>query len=680
MNALSRAASPYLRQHQDNPVEWVEWNDAAFARAKNENKLVVVSVGYAACHWCHVMAHESFEDAEIAAVMNRHYICIKVDREERPDVDQIYLEAVQLMTGRGGWPLNCFLLPDGRPVYGGTYFRPEQWKDVLERLTEVWQREPEAVALQAEQITAHLRKSDSQGKGAEIRREAPGEIRAISWPQAYESFSMRFDKVRGGRGSAPKFPMPCEWQFLLRYGMYAKDSKCLEQVTLTLDKMAAGGIYDHLAGGFARYSTDSEWKVPHFEKMLYDNAQLLELYAEAGAALREPRYLETALGIAEFLEAELAADGGGYCSALDADSEGEEGRYYVWTSAELKTVLKDRFAWFADFCGVDGEGLWEEDRNILLRHFSLDDLAEKQGWTRKRAEENWESARRDLSAVRARRLRPMLDDKVLTSWNGLLLKAFAAAYRHTGEEGLRQKAARLADFLLQHAARPGGGLWHRGWHGDFAIEGFLEDYAFLAEGLIELYQCTFSEPYLEAARKVADYALAHFSDPDSPLLFFTADNAPQVLVRKKETQDNVIPSSNAAFARMLLLLGEYYLEPRYRDRAESMLSVVRREFPSYAPVYAAWSDILFLEERPAVTFAVVGPDAENFLRAMTGSYSPHLRLAGSSGESSLPLLRDKHRAGVTLAFRCQHGTCDLPEENWKKVFDAESVQRNPSPS
>ncbi len=664
MNSLSRAASPYLRQHQDNPVNWVEWNDDAFARAKSESKLVLVSVGYAACHWCHVMAHESFEDAAIAEVMNRHYVCIKVDREERPDVDQVYLEAVQLMTGRGGWPLNCFMLPDGRPVYGGTYFRPDQWKDILERLAEVWQREPDSVAAQAEQITGHLRKGESVNK-------APAESRDISWRQACESFSMRFDRVRGGRGSAPKFPMPCEWQFLLRYGISAKDEKCLGQVRLTLDKMAAGGIYDHLGGGFARYSTDAEWKAPHFEKMLYDNAQLLELYAEAGIALGEPRYRGISLDIAEFLERELAAPGGGYCSALDADSEGEEGLYYVWTSAELKTVLGDRYPWFADFCGVDGEGLWEENRNILLRHFSLDALAEKQEWTREQAEQHWEGARRDLLAVREQRPKPMLDDKVLTSWNGLLLKAFALAYRYTGEESLREKAVRLAEFLLRKAARPEGGLWHRGWRGDFAIEGFLEDYAFLAEGLVELYQCTFTEMYLEAAKKIADHALAHFGDPASPLLFFTADDAPKVLVRKKELMDNVIPSSNSAFARVLLLLAEYYAEPHYGDRAESMLSAIKGEFPSYAPAYPAWARILFMEGFPAATLVVVGPDAEIFGNAAAGVYAPHLLLAASAEESMLPLLKGKHRPEATWAYRCEHGTCGLPIKNWQKLLDAE---------
>ena len=676
MNLLSRAASPYLRQHQNNPVDWVEWNDEAFARAKAENKLMLVSVGYAACHWCHVMAHESFEDADIAEVMNKHFVCIKVDREERPDVDQIYLEAVQLMTGRGGWPLNCFILPDGKPVYGGTYFRPQQWREILLQLASIWEKEPDSVAKQAQQITEHLQRDVGSGKGSSS---------AISWSNVYAGFADRFDRKKGGRGSAPKFPMPCEWQFLLRYGKYAKDESCLRQVRLTLDKMAAGGIYDQLAGGFARYSTDAEWKAPHFEKMLYDNAQLLELYAEASVALNEPYYREIALGIAGFLERELAAPGGGYCSALDADSEGEEGLYYVWTRAELEKILGDRFDWFADFCGVDGEGLWEEGRNILLRRHSMSELAEKQGWTPEQAEQNWEGTRSDLLAVREKRERPMLDDKVLTSWNGLLLKGFATSYRYTGEKSLLQKAIQLADFLLRKSLRPDGGLWHRGVGRSvspveplvvsgvepFAIEGFLEDYAFLAEGLVELYQCTFIERYLESARALVEHALKHFHDDNSPLLYFTADNAPPILVRKKEVMDNVIPSSNAAFARVLLFLSDYYAETKYRDRAEAMAATVRGDLPAYASAYAYWAQMLYMEEIPIATLAIVGPAAAVFNGDLTGVYAPHLRLAGSEGQSELPLLCDKFKPNVTLAFRCEHGVCDLPTEDWKGLLASE---------
>ncbi len=663
LNALSKSASPYLRQHQNNPVDWVEWGDETFVKAKNENKLVLVSVGYAACHWCHVMAHESFEDEAVAEVMNKHFICIKVDREERPDVDQVYLEAVQLMTGRGGWPLNCFILPDGQPVFGGTYFRPDQWKDLLERLAEVWEKDPAAVSKQAEQITAHLKKDET--------RSGEGSRAPVSWPGVYAAFASRFDRKLGGRGSAPKFPMPCEWQFLLRYGVYKQDENALKQVRLTLDKMAAGGIYDHLGGGFARYSTDGEWKVPHFEKMLYDNAQLLELYAEAGLAMNNPAYTETALGIAEFLERELLAPGGGYCSALDADSEGEEGLYYIWTRVELEKILGDRFKWFADFCGVDGEGLWEHGRNILLRHHSLEALAQQQGWTLDEAKHEWEAARRDLLAVREKRERPMLDDKVLTSWNGLLLKGFATAYRYTGEEVLRQRAIRLADFLLGKALRPDGGLWHRGWQGEFAIEGFLEDYAFLTEGLIELYQCTFVERYLHRAHSLIEYALIHFGDANSPLLFFTADNAPQVLVRKKEVMDNVIPSSNAAFARVLLFLGDYHLDSHYRERAEAMLAAIRGELPVYASAYACWAQVCFMEDVPSATFVVVGLGAKDFFNGVVRKYSPHLRLAGSKGDSSLPLLNGKHQQGKTFAFRCESGTCGLPVENWKDLLSAD---------
>ena len=662
-NSLSRAASPYLRQHQENPVDWVEWGDEAFARAQTENKLVLVSIGYAACHWCHVMAHESFEDPDLAEIMNRHFVCIKVDREERPDVDQIYLEAVQMITGRGGWPLNCFMLPDGRPVYGGTYFRPEQWRDILLKLQELWIRGGTALADQAEQITAHLRKLEG--------RKWSGSITPVNWPQAVQAFAARFDRERGGTGSAPKFPMPDEWRFLLRYGFIAKDEPVLRQVRLTLDRMAAGGIHDHLAGGFARYSTDGEWKVPHFEKMLYDNAQLLELYAEAYAALGEPAYKDTALAIARFLESELANPLGGYNSALDADSEGEEGLFYAWTRFQVEAVLGDRFAGFEDFLGVDGEGLWEEGRNVLLRRYSLAELAARQGWSQEEAEKNWEQARSDLHMARSERIRPLLDDKVLTSWNGLLIQAFAAGFRHIGEPDFRRRACAIADFLLEKAVRPDGGLWHRGWNGNFSIPGFLEDYAFLANGLIELYQTAFEERYLIAARALAEFVLKHFQDPESPLFFFTGDDAPPLLVRKKEVMDNVVPSSNAVMAEVLLSLSEYFTEPRYREKAEAMLHAIRSEFPVYAPAYARWAGILFQEDHSSATFAVVGSES-GLLPATAGRhYLPHLRLAGSALPSELPLLHGKFLAGKNLAFRCEHGACGLPSADWKTLLSKE---------
>ncbi|HEX2612049.1 MAG TPA: thioredoxin domain-containing protein, partial [Fibrobacteria bacterium] len=488
-NALARAASPYLRQHQDNPVDWMEWGDEAFEKARRENKFVLVSSGYAACHWCHVMAHESFEDEGIAAIMNRDFVCVKVDREERPDVDQVYLDAVQLMSGRGGWPLNCFVLPDGRPVYGGTYFPKAQWTQLLENLAAMGREQPAAIEEQAGKITERLRLFE--------RASGPRRSDPMPWPETVASFAARFDRDDGGTGRAPKFPMPCEWSFLLRYSVREKDERILKQVRLTLDRMLAGGIHDQLAGGFARYSVDGEWKVPHFEKMLYDNAQLLRLYAEASVALREPAYASIARGIADFVENELSAPGGGYCSALDADSEGEEGLFYVWTRAELAEVLGDRFPAFADLFCVNtsddaGEAHWEHGRHVLLRPHSVPEWGARHGWGPEEAELAWEQGRRDLLAYRARRERPMRDDKVLTGWNGLMIEALASASRLLGDGELLERARRGADFLLAKAKRPEGGLWRRGWNSgagpEFGIEGFLEDYACLARALVELYQ------------------------------------------------------------------------------------------------------------------------------------------------------------------------------------------------
>jgi uncharacterized protein YyaL (SSP411 family) len=673
-NSLAAAASPYLRQHQDNPVDWMEWGDAAFARARAENKLLLISSGYAACHWCHVMAHECFESEEIAAIMNREFVCIKVDREERPDVDQVYLDAVQAMTGRGGWPLNCFVLPDGRPVYGGTYFPREHWRALLENLSALHRDQPDTIAEQAEKITARLRQMELRGSGATARdTEAP------AWPETVASFFSRFDTENGGTGQAPKFPMPCEWAFLLRYGVRTGDAAVLKQVRLTLDRMASGGIHDPLAGGFARYSVDAEWKVPHFEKMLYDNAQLLQLYAEGYAVFGDPAYRAVARGIADFVENELNAPGvleGAYCSALDADSEGEEGLFYVWTRAELATVLGSRLAAFADLFGVHvdgdgGEAHWEEGRHVLLRRYSIAEWGVRHGWTEPEAQEIWEQGRGDLLAARARRERPMRDDKVLAGWNGLMLGALASASRLVDDPVLLKRARRCAEVLLAHARRPDGGLWRRGWEGAFGIDAFLEDYACLARGLIALYQATFEERWLLEARSLADYALAHCADPESPLLFFAADNAPKVLVRKKEMQDNVIPSSNALMAEVLFLLADYFVDPALHARGAALCAAMRPEFPSYAPAYAHWAGVMFLEDQGPATLAVAGPDVGKFLVATTGRFLPHLRLAGSAGVSKVPLLEGKFSEDATVGFRCEAGTCGLPVADWNSLLAAE---------
>jgi len=688
-NSLSRAVSPYLRQHQENPVDWVEWSDAAFARARAEGKLVLVSSGYAACHWCHVMAHECFEDEGIAALMNREFVCIKVDREERPDVDQVYLDAVQLMSGRGGWPLNCFVMPDGRPVYGGTYFPPAQWRALLEQLADLNRREPGAIEEQAGKITARLRQFET--------RETA--LQALpAWDRIVPSFVARFDREEGGTGRAPKFPMPCEWAFLLRYGTRTGDDAILKQVRLTLDRMAQGGIYDQVGGGFARYSVDGEWRVPHFEKMLYDNAQLLELYAEAAVALSEPFYAEVARGIATFVERELTAEGaltGGYCSALDADSEGEEGLFYVWRRDELARVLGDRFAPLADLFGVHGDGdggiaHWEHGRHVLVRRFPLPEWAARHGIPEETASRLLEEGRRDLLAARAERERPQRDDKVLTGWNGLMIGALARAGRLLNEPAFVDRARRAADLLLSKARRPDGGLWRRAASGSatgaFGIDAFSEDYACLARGLVALYESTFEERYLAEARALAAYALEHFSDPApvtagdptprvaSPLLYFTADNAPQVLVRKRDLQDNVIPSSNALMAEVLYALADYFLEPAWHARAGAMAAAMAGELPTYAPAYAHWARVLFMEAQRPATLAVAGVEASRFLSASRGKFLPHLRIAGASGNggaAAIPLLAGKFKAGVTQGFRCEAGVCGLPTTAWEDLLAAE---------
>src|SRR5690606_6853581 len=522
-NRLQYETSPYLRQHQHNPVDWYPWGDEALAEAKATNKLLIVSIGYSACHWCHVMERESFENPEVAEVMNRHFVPVKIDREERPDIDQIYMIAVQRMTSQGGWPLNCICLPDGRPIYGGTYFRPADWKNVLLQLADMWRETPQVALDYAERLTSGIKQSEQLPIGRIPEAYTQQDLEAIVTP-----WKRQFDKQDGVHARVPKFPLPNNWLFLLRYGVVSGDHEVLEHVHFTLKKIASGGIYDQVGGGFARYSVDAEWHVPHFEKMLYDNAQLLELYAEAAVALDEPAYREVARGIAAFVERELSAgDGlaGGYCSALDADSEGEEGAFYVWTRAELSRILGDRFPVLADLFGVHveadgGAAHWEHGRHVLVRRFSVAEWAARHGMTPEAAARLLDEGCADLLHAREERERPLRDDKVLTGWNGLMIAALARAGTLLDDPALVARARRAADLLLEKARRPDGGLWRRGHTeggaGSFGIDAFLEDYACFARGLIALYQATFEERYLTAAHGLALYALKHCSDaPDA---------------------------------------------------------------------------------------------------------------------------------------------------------------------
>jgi len=663
-NELIHETSPYLLQHAHNPVNWYPWGEKALEKAKAENKPLLISVGYSACHWCHVMEHESFEDSTVAQLMNENFVCIKVDREERPDIDQIYMDAVQLMTQRGGWPLNCFALPDGRPFYGGTYFQKEQWMNVLDKVSKEYQGNPEKVEEFANRLTEGVQSNDL----IQINPE-PSAFSDATTQATLEKWGQSFDNDEGGPNRAPKFPLPNNYQFLLRYASIANDQQLLDHVTLTLDKMAYGGIYDQAGGGFARYSTDILWKVPHFEKMLYDNGQLISLYSEAYTATKNELYKDVVYETLEFIERELTADVGAFYSALDADSEGEEGKFYVWTKAELQEILGADFEVIQDYYNINNKGLWEHGNYILLRDKSKEKVAAKNDISVAELDKKVAAAKSKLMAVRDTRIRPGLDDKSLTSWNAMMLQGYADAYAAFGEEKFLEAALKNAKFITETQRRPDGGLNHNYKDGRSTINGYLEDYSFTIEALIALYEVTFDEKWLQTARELADYSIQHFSNPTNQMFYFTSDLDPALVARKTEVYDNVTPSSNSSMAKGLFLLGHYFDNADFLQRSETMLNNVEAGIPNYGSGFSNWLQLLLHHTHPFFEIAIIGDDALAKRQDMGQHFIANRMFIGSKTDSQLPLLEYKHVAGETMIYVCINKVCKLPVSEVEKAVN-----------
>lgn len=656
-NSLVYETSPYLLQHAHNPVNWYAWGDEALRKAKAENKLILVSVGYSACHWCHVMEHESFGDETVAAIMNDHFICIKVDREERPDIDQVYMMAVQLMTGHGGWPLNCFALPDGRPVYGGTYFPKQQWINVLLNLSDLYRHEKQKALDYAAQLTEGIRLAEL----VKIK-ETEEEFSMETLHRSYANWEPRFDNTDGGPAKAPKFPLPNNYLFLLRYGTLTKNEAALRHVHITLQKMAFGGIYDQAGGGFARYSVDHYWKVPHFEKMLYDNAQLVSLYSEAYRAEKKELYRQVVFEILSFVERELTSPEHGFYSALDADSEGVEGKYYIWTKEELQEISGNDFAVFADYFNVNDRGLWEHGNYILLRHDADEVVAARHGITADALQALAGKWKKRLLEIREKRVKPGLDNKMLTSWNALMLKGYVDAYNAFGEKRFLDAAEKNAAFLMRYALCDGSGLLHLAEPAppEKPRYGFLEDYAFMIDALTALYQATCNEAYLLKAKALADYCIVHFRDADSGMFFFTSDEDPALIARKMELSDNVIPASNSVMARSLFLLGHYFGNEAYIAQSHRMLSHMLDEIVQYGAGYSNWGLLLLCFAAPFYEVAIVGKAVDEKYRSFQKSYLPNVIFAPGAVQSHLPLLKNRFVAGETLIYVCEKKTCMQP--------------------
>jgi len=654
-NRLIHESSPYLLQHAHNPVDWYPWSDEAFAKAKTENKLVLVSIGYSSCHWCHVMERESFENDSIARIMNERFVCIKVDREERPDVDQVYMTAVQLMTGRGGWPLNCFTLPDGRPVYGGTYFAPQQWTQLLSDLGETWKTDPKKVTGYAERLHEGVRSNDLVQLN-----EAPPDFTRKQVARLVQVMDSTFDRTDGGTDRAPKFPMPNNWQFLLKYGTLAKDADVTGHVHLTLHKMALGGIYDQAGGGFARYSVDGLWKVPHFEKMLYDNAQLVSLYSQAYQAVQEPLYKDVVKATLAFVEREMMSAEGACYSALDADSEGEEGKFYVWTKEELQRVLAEDFAFAEKYYSIGGAAAWEHGTNILLREGDDDEQMRLLGLKSEELRAKAERVNGRLLQERSERVRPGLDDKSLTSWNALMVTAWCDAYESLGEAHYLENAIRTMRLVLSKCRREDGGLQHSYKDGKATINGYLEDYAFTTEALLALYANTFDERWITEARALTDYAITHFHDGGTGMFWFTSDIDPPLIARKMEVTDNVIPASNSAMCKALFTLGHLLDEQRYLDISVRQLNNIEPRMEQYPSGYSNWAQAMLAHVYPWYEIAITGPKALDLRKGFGARYIPNRTFLGSTGASALPLLAEKSLGENTTIFVCVNKVCRMP--------------------
>ncbi len=669
-NQLIHESSPYLLQHAYNPVHWLPWNDDAFVRAKQENKLVLISIGYSACHWCHVMEHESFEDKAVAEIMNANFICIKVDREERPDVDQVYMTAVQIMTGSGGWPLNCFTLPDGRPIYGGTYFPQQEWVKVLRTLADYYKNETERVYQYANELTAAVKKADLLPPYSEKPSFSKDTLIAC-----VENWTKRFDNEEGGPKKVPKFPLPNNYKFLLRYSQTLNQWEKLQlikHIDLTLTKMAYGGINDQIGGGFARYSTDGEWKVPHFEKMLYDNAQLVSLYSEAYQLSKNPLYKQMVYETLDFIEREMTSPEGAFYSALDADSEGEEGKYYVWTKEELMNITNADFSLFKEYFNVNDIGLWEEENYILLRKKSDEEIAKQFHLNTKELQSKIGMLKNKVLAEREKRIKPGLDNKILTSWNALMIKGYVDAYLVFSDEKFINKAITAADFLLKNLLREDGGLWHQATNKPSTknrINGFHEDYAFTIEAFVSLYQASLEEKYLTYAKSFTEYAIKHFYDPVSGMFFFTSDLDPELISRKLEIQDNVTPASNSSMALSLFYLATYFDSNEYLSMSEKMLKQVHQEMINYGSAYSNWAILQLYFTQPFYQLVIVGNSVEEKRQELSKHYLPNMIFAGSKLDSNLTLLKNKYSEGRTLIYVCENKTCKNPTENIREAVE-----------
>jgi uncharacterized protein YyaL (SSP411 family) len=668
MNRLQFESSPYLLQHAHNPVDWYAWKPEAFEKARREDKPLLVSIGYSTCHWCHVMERESFEDEAIAELMNIHFVNIKVDREERPDVDQIYMEACQIISASGGWPLNCFLLPDGRPFFAGTYYPPRpahgrpSWRQLLIHLANAYRTRREEVENQAEELTQAIRRGETLfiKERIAVPDGAPNFFSPEALDRIFEAERAQFDLQNGGFGGAPKFPGAINLQFLLAYHFHRKSPGALEHVHLTLRRMIQGGIYDQLGGGFARYATDPAWLIPHFEKMLYDNALLTQTLAQAYMVDKRPLYRETIEQTLAFIEREMTSPEGGFYAALDADSEGEEGKFYVWDKEEIDVALGEAAPLFQAYHGVSAGGNWE-GKNILWRPLDWEDFVAQREENPETLARSLADSQRRLFDIREKRARPGRDEKIILSWNAMQCTAYAAAFQVLGHEAYREAAQRNLAFLDRALRRADGGFYHSYKDGQAQYEAFLDDYALLIEACLAVYAISFKTGYLDMARDLAEYVIALFSDEEDIFFYYTSKNQTDLILRKKEVYDGSTPSGNSSMARHLPRLGILLGKPEYGERARAMLERMAESIQKYPSSFANWALAMSIQVFPPAEIAVLGKQAPALAARLNAHYLPErVIMAAEAPHDGYPLLSAKEAGAQTLIYVCRDYACRRP--------------------
>ncbi len=667
-NRLIHQSSPYLKQHAYNPVDWFPWGDEAFSQAEKQQKLVIISIGYSACHWCHVMEKETFSDPKAAELMNSSFISIKVDREERPDLDSIYMNAVQLITGQGGWPLNIIALADGRPFYAGTYFPRQAWMSVLRQIINLNNSQPDKIKEQAEAVQQGISK-------LEELNISPKESESVSLKKvvtsASESILQQMDFLEGGTKGNPKFPMPDLLSFLLECNTFSQvpnTEKAAEIVHLTLEKMAGGGIFDQVGGGFARYSVDSHWRVPHFEKMLYDNAQLLSLYSAAFRHKNNSVYKDVVYRTVSFLKQELFSPENLFYSSLDADSEGQEGKFYVWTEKEIDQLLGDRAALFKEYFSIQSGGNWENDWNILYRSRSVSEICKDHGLSEEECRDQISAGLKILNKVRQKRVKPSVDTKKIISWNALAVKGITDAYITFREDEYLSLATKVMKQLLKYGINKDGSMT-RLLTDQNSTSAFLDDYAHVIQALMALYSADFREEWLFRAEEFTRYAVQHFHDPKSALLFYTSDTDQPLITRQRQTADSVIPSSNAVMAHNLFLLGHYFQKEEWIERSSALLNIMKESMHSRALYSARWHRVLLQTVFPFWQVSVSGETFQKKISFLQKQFLPNVLFSGSDGKGKLPIVQDKKSTSHTPIYLCRDKTCLKPIENAEEALE-----------